>query len=104
MAMSKDTSAGYPERRWQTSYEQATVLSNPKNDEGDNMKRGRRRTILCAMGTAVVYLLGVASAGGQAGQDQKPLMAEDAFKNVQLLRGITVSQFPLVCRMFKQDV
>lgn len=57
------------------------------------MKRGCRRTILCAMGTAVVYLLGVATAGGQAGQDQKPLMAEDAFKNVQLLRGITVSQF-----------
>ena len=57
------------------------------------MKLGCRRTILCAMGTAVVYLLGVASAGGQAGQEQKPLMAEDAFKNVQLLRGITVSQF-----------
>jgi photosynthetic reaction center cytochrome c subunit len=57
------------------------------------MKLAWRRSVLCAMGTTVVYLLGVASADGQAGQEQKPLMAEDAFKSVQLLRGITVSQF-----------
>jgi photosynthetic reaction center cytochrome c subunit len=57
------------------------------------MKLGCRRTILGAIATTMVYLLGVASAGGQAEPEQKPLMAEDAFKNVQLLRGITVSQF-----------
>jgi photosynthetic reaction center cytochrome c subunit len=57
------------------------------------MKLGSRRMILCAVGSTMAYLLAVTSAGGQAGQDQKPLMAEDAFRNVQLLRGITVSQF-----------
>jgi photosynthetic reaction center cytochrome c subunit len=57
------------------------------------MKLGSRRTILGAMGTTVVYLLGVAAAGGQVEPGQKPLMAEQAFKNIQLLRGIPVSQF-----------
>jgi len=45
---------------------------------------------LCMVG---VCLLGVALAGGQAGPEQKPLMSEDAFKNVQVLKGIPVSQF-----------
>jgi photosynthetic reaction center cytochrome c subunit len=57
------------------------------------MKLGSTRTVVCAFGTIIVCLLRVASAGGQSEQAQKPMMAEDAFKNVQLLRGITVSQF-----------
>jgi photosynthetic reaction center cytochrome c subunit len=65
------------------------------------MKLISRRTVLRVMGTAIVCLLGIASAGGQAGPqrvaqvspEQKPLMAEEAFKNVQVLRGISVMDF-----------
>src|ERR1700730_6834251 len=55
------------------------------------MKLGWRRAILGAMETASVCLLAVASASGQV--EQKPLMAEDAFKNVQALKGISVAEF-----------
>jgi photosynthetic reaction center cytochrome c subunit len=68
------------------------------------MKLGSRRAILSALATAVVYLLGVASAGGQAGTEQKPLMAEDAFKNIQLLRGISVSQFMATMGFFSASL
>ena len=57
------------------------------------MKFGCRRVVLRALGTAMVCLLGVAGAGGQAGSDQKPQMAEDVFKNVQVLRGISADEF-----------
>src|ERR1700694_4426369 len=49
-----------------------------------------RRTILCAVGAAAVILLAAAPASGQ---EQKPLMAEDVFKNVQVLKGIPVDEF-----------
>ncbi|PYU33755.1 MAG: c-type cytochrome [Acidobacteria bacterium] len=38
-------------------------------------------------------LLGAARTGGQAESAQKPLMAEQYFKNVQVLRGISVKEF-----------
>jgi len=65
------------------------------------MKIGSRRTILGAMGMTAVCLLGAALAGGQAGQApaaapaaaQRPPMAEQAFKNIQVLRGIPVDEF-----------
>jgi hypothetical protein len=66
------------------------------------MKLGSRRTILGAMGMTAVCLLGAALAGGQAGQApapaaapaaQRPPMAEEAFKNIQVLRGIPVDEF-----------
>ena len=45
------------------------------------------------MSTALVCLLGLARAGGQATQAQKQPMSEDVFKNVQVLRGISVDEF-----------
>src|SRR3954470_4985659 len=42
---------------------------------------------------AVVCLFGVASLRGQAAQVQKPPMAEEVFKNVQVLKGIPVDRF-----------
>jgi len=60
------------------------------------MRFGSTRMIRCSMGAMIVCLLGIALAHGQAGQAgaaQKPLMAEDAFKNVQVLRGIPVKEF-----------
>jgi hypothetical protein len=40
-----------------------------------------------------VCLLSVALASGQAAPEQKPPMAEDVFKNVQVLKGIPVDEF-----------
>ena len=42
---------------------------------------------------AVCLLLGLLPARGQTPAQQKPLMAEDVFKNVQVLKGIPVNQF-----------
>ena len=56
-----------------------------------------RRTIAGLMGTAMVTvllsLLGITLAQAQGEPQQKPQMAEDVFKNVQLLRGIPVNEF-----------
>src|SRR5213594_3285974 len=54
------------------------------------------RTTLPALGLILICLLLETSANGQAGSastEQKPLMAEDVFKNVQLLKGIPVKEF-----------
>ena len=63
------------------------------------MKFRSRRTII-AIGTAVACLLTVALAIGQAGQAPKPPMAEDVFKNVQVLKGIPVDEFMDTMGMF----
>jgi photosynthetic reaction center cytochrome c subunit len=55
------------------------------------MKLGSRRTTLAAM--AIVYLLVITSAQCQVGTEQKPQMAEDVFKNVQVLKGLSVNEF-----------
>ena len=54
------------------------------------MKPGSR-TILYA--TTFVWMASVALAGGQAVPAAKPLMAEDVFKNVQVLKGIPADEF-----------
>lgn len=48
--------------------------------------------ISAALGALVLCLLPAALAQ-QSAPEQKPLMSEDAFKNVQVLKGIPVSQF-----------
>ena len=60
------------------------------------MKFGSRRAVRCATGTVILCLLGITCARSQAvkaGADQKPQMSEDAFKNIQVLRGIPVNEF-----------
>ena len=60
------------------------------------MKLQSRRTIHGAVGTIVMCLLGTPWAHSQTakpGADQKPQMSEDAFKNIQVLRGIPVNEF-----------
>jgi outer membrane lipoprotein-sorting protein len=71
------------------------------------MKLGSRRNILVAMATAAVLLLrgslvyagpqaaprAQAPQAGQSAPAVKPVMAEDVFKNVQVLRGIPVDEF-----------
>jgi len=56
------------------------------------MKVGLTRTI--SVGVALFCSLGVVMAGRQVGApQQKEQMAEDVFKNIQVLRGISVNEF-----------
>lgn len=52
---------------------------------------------LCWAGLATIWLLGATLAHGQTGSaapaEQKPMLSEQAFKNVQVLRGIPVKEF-----------
>ena len=60
------------------------------------MKFESRPMIRRAAGTVVLCLLAISGAraqGMKAGADQKPQMSEDAFKNIQVLRGIPVNEF-----------
>jgi photosynthetic reaction center cytochrome c subunit len=58
------------------------------------MRLGVRRAILDAWGIMGGCLLWVIFASGQAAAPEpKPLMAEQAFKNIQVLRGIPVKEF-----------
>ena len=64
------------------------------------MTFGSTRRIPAATGTVVVCLFAVAIARGQAAQGQKPPMAEEVFKNVQILKGIPIDQFMDTMGMF----
>jgi len=54
------------------------------------MKFGLKRTVEAVF---VCLLLGLLPANGQTPEPQKPLLAEDVFKNIQVLKGIPVNQF-----------
>jgi hypothetical protein len=80
---------------------------------GRNIRGGSLGVILAVAGMAVVWLVGItfAAGGGQRGSQpagqagaagtpgsqtqtsDKPMLAEEAFKNVQVLRGIPVDDF-----------
>lgn len=73
------------------------------NKEAGNMKFGLRCPIFWATGAAMVCLLGVLSArvtAGQAPPEQAPLMTENVFKNIQVLKGMPVDTFFDVMGMF----
>ena len=57
------------------------------------MKLGLRRTIVGILGTTIVWAVAVALASGQSGPADKPAVAEEVFKNVQVLKGISVNEF-----------
>ena len=52
-----------------------------------------RQAIAQSVGTMILCALVAAAAAAQAQPEAKQPMSEDVFKNVQVLRGITVSQF-----------
>jgi hypothetical protein len=64
------------------------------------MKDGSSRAIVGVMGTAIAWLLSAALATGQTGSADKPLMAEDVFKNVLVLRGLPVNEFMATMGIF----
>ena len=57
------------------------------------MNRVLGSRVVSAITAATVCLLGVTLAYAQAAPQEKPLMADDIFKNIQVLRGLTVDQF-----------
>jgi len=56
--------------------------------------------VLRVIGTVAACLLGTVIATGQAGQAQRPPMAEEVFKNIQILKGIPVDEFMDTMGMF----
>src|SRR5260370_16158321 len=49
--------------------------------------------ILAIAGMTVASLIGVGSAGGQTASQERPLTSDQAFKNIQALKGIPVDDF-----------
>ena len=64
------------------------------------MKLGPRRAVFGALVLLNVSLLGLVSVAGQAAPPQAPLMSENYFKNVQILKGIPVDEFMDTMGMF----
>jgi photosynthetic reaction center cytochrome c subunit len=54
---------------------------------------GSKQRFLNAIGIIAVCILSIASASGQTDSAQKPLMSEEAFKSIQVLRGMPASEF-----------
>jgi photosynthetic reaction center cytochrome c subunit len=57
------------------------------------MKLGSRRTFLGVIATAAIWAAVVVMVGAQAAPAQQPLLAEQVFKNVKVLRGLSVQEF-----------
>ena len=58
------------------------------------MHVGSRRTIIGVIGsTLAVWLAAVVLVNGQSSPEPKPLLSDEVFKNVQVLKGIPVDQF-----------
>jgi hypothetical protein len=68
------------------------------------MTIGWRRAVFAALVLLQGCLLGVVSAARQAGPDPAPVMAENYFKNVQVLKGIPVDEFMDVMGMFSASL
>jgi photosynthetic reaction center cytochrome c subunit len=58
------------------------------------------RTIVCATLATVVCLVCAALAGSQAVPAEKPLMADEVFKNIQVLKGIPADEFMGIMSLF----
>jgi photosynthetic reaction center cytochrome c subunit len=64
------------------------------------MRFGSSRMIIGIVVIVAACMLGIAFAGGQATQQPRPQMAEEVFKNVQVLKGIPVDEFMDTMGMF----
>lgn len=60
---------------------------------GEAMSSASRRKILAAAQVVLISILAVGHASAQAAQPEKPPMADDVFKNIQVLHGLTVDEF-----------
>jgi len=57
------------------------------------VKLRSRRGVLAASGITVAVLIGIGLAGAQTASQEKPLLAEQAFKNIQVFKGLPVDDF-----------
>jgi photosynthetic reaction center cytochrome c subunit len=57
------------------------------------LKLRSRRGVLAASGITVAVLIGIGLAGAQTASQEKPLLAEQAFKNIQVFKGLPVDDF-----------
>jgi photosynthetic reaction center cytochrome c subunit len=58
------------------------------------VKLRSRRGVVAASGiTVAVLLIGIRLVGAQTGSQEKPLLAEQAFKNIQVFKGLPVDDF-----------
>src|SRR5712691_11229006 len=64
------------------------------------MTSGSRQTVFRVIGITALSFLGAATASAQAGQGQRPQLAEEAFKNVQIIKGVPVDEFMDTMGMF----
>src|SRR5215831_21181632 len=60
---------------------------------GQRIRLWSGRGILAAAGIAVVGFIGTGRGAAQLASQEKPLLAEQVFKNVQVLKGIPVDDF-----------
>src|SRR5205807_9675662 len=67
------------------------------------MKLGARR-LVGGMAATAVCLLAVVPARAQREADEKPLMSEQVFKNVQVLKGIPVTEFMATMGFFSASL
>lgn len=68
------------------------------------MRFGTGRALFGGAVTVLLCLLAYASASGQAAPEPRPQMAEQAFKNIQVLRGIPVDEFMDTMGMFSASL
>ena len=64
------------------------------------MRFAWRRSRFVVMAASVACALGSVAVHGQAAPEQKPQMAEEVFKNIQVLKGIPVDEFMDTMGMF----
>jgi photosynthetic reaction center cytochrome c subunit len=75
------------------------ALSTARADRPSNVF-GLSRATPRIIGRVAVCLLSVVMASGQAAQTERPQLAEEAFKNVQIIKGIPVDEFMDTMGMF----
>ena len=62
------------------------------------------RIVLSCLGVAAACLLSALPAKGQASQEPKPVMVEDTFKDVRLLKAISVNEFMATMGFFSASL
>ena len=67
---------------------------------GQRIRLWSGQGILVATAIALVWLIGAGLAPAQTASQEKPLLAEQVFKNVQVLKGIPVDEFMDTMGMF----
>jgi photosynthetic reaction center cytochrome c subunit len=66
--------------------------------------RTNKRILFCCLAMAATYVLGTGLAQSQASQQPKPVMVEDTFKDVRILKAISVNEFMATMGFFSASL